>query len=125
MSADVKSTGQLLDETATLGLRHGHCEGPDTAAILARLNALSEALGRRLGGEVGPLVFDLATVLCATWMAQEVVMADRDDVTTARAARQAQRLNAHRSRLIRRIDQLLGESGITVFVKSYDRGVSG
>lgn len=123
---ETKSTGQLLDETVTLGLRHGSGAGAgaDEAPLLARLHALSQALDGRLGEEVGPIVFDLATVLCATWMAQEVVMADRDDATTARSARQAQRLNAHRSRLIRRIDQLLGESGITVFVKSYDPGVS-
>lgn len=121
--AEVKSTAQLADETATLAFRSAWARDAeaDGTELSARLRSLSEALDRRLGSGAGALLFDLATVLYATWEAQEIVMADHDDATTARAARQAQRLNGHRSRLIRRIDQLLGEDGITVMTKTYDR----
>ena len=121
---EVKSTGQLVDETVTHAFRTEWARaaaGGEVDELLARAEFLVRALDRRLGSGAGTLIFDLATVLRATWVAQEIVMADHDDATTARAARQAQRLNGHRSRLVRRIDQLLGEDGITVMAKTYDR----
>lgn len=119
---EIKSTGQLIDESATLAFRvaRSYAEGAGNAELSARLELLVQALDRRLGDGVGSLVFDLAAVLQACWVAQEIVMADHDDAATARAARQAQRLNGHRARLVRRIDALLGESRITVLVKTYD-----
>lgn len=119
----VKSTGQLVDETGTLAFRMARARdaGADEAELAARADSLVQALDRRLGRGAGALILDLATVLRATWVAQEIVMADHDDQATTCAARQAQRLNGHRSRLIRRIDQLLGEDGITVMTKTYDR----
>lgn len=123
MSIEVKSTGQLIDEAGTMAFRlaRAWATGADAADLAARAELLISALDRRLGDGVGTLIFDLAAVLRATWVAQEIVMADHGDQETAAAARQAQRLNGHRSRLIRRIDQLLGEDGITVMTKTYDR----
>jgi len=120
-SIEVKSTGQLVDEAATLAFRIS--EKPDgDAQLAARMWMLVDALDRHLGDGAGVLIFDLAIVLRATWLAQEIVMSDQDDKTTAAAARQAQRLNAHRTRLVQHIDQLFGEDGITVITKTYDRG---
>lgn len=117
---EVKSTGQLVDETGTLAFRVARAREEDVSELLARADSLVQALDRRLGDGAGALIFDLAVVLRACWVAQEIVMADPDDRALACAARQAQRLNGHRARLIRRIDQLLGEDGITVMIKTYD-----
>ena len=121
---EVKSTGLLVDEAVTHAFRVARAQaaaGEKSEELSAREEDLVLALDRRLGSGAGALIFDLATVLRATWVAQEIVMADYDAETTARAARQAQRLNGHRSRLVRRLDNLLGEDGITVMAKTYDR----
>ena len=120
-SVGIKSTAQLVDETTTAAFRAAWAIERGTSPVVAseRVAALERVLGSKLGVDAAHTIVNLAIILMATWTAQEIVMSDLGDAETARAARQAQRLNAHRTLLVRRIDYLLGEDGITVLEKTY------
>ena len=120
-SVDMKSTAQLVDETTTAVFRTAWAIERGTSPIVAseRVAALERVLGCKVGADAAHAIVNLAIILMATWTAQEIVMSDLGDTETAQAARQAQRLNAHRTLLVRRIDYLLGEDGITVLEKTY------
>ena len=72
---------------------------------------------------LGTLFDELITTNIKCYMAQEIIMAkhltDVPDVI-AKAAKDAQELNARRSQLIRAIDERMGESDITQTAKSYE-----
>lgn len=70
---------------------------------------------------VGVLVDELITTSMKCWAAQERLLSGADDHEVAEAARDAQQLNARRNRLIRAIDEALGQDSITVTGKSYDK----
>jgi hypothetical protein len=116
-----KSTGQLVDELVTNAFKTEFSARRGTALeeFDARYELLRGALAAKLGNDVAVLIHDLAVVAMATWQAQEVVMSEADDHVVAAAARQAQRLNARRTRLIRELDRLLGDAGISITTKTY------
>lgn len=116
-----KSTGQIVDEIVTNGFKteFSSRRGGSLDEFETRYDLLRTALTERLGADVAGLVHDLAIVSLATWQAQEVVMHEADDTKTAAAGRQAQRLNALRTRAIREIDRLLGEAQISITTKTY------
>lgn len=116
-----KSAGQLLDEIVTNAFKttFAALDGRTTVEFDARYELLCRALEQRVGKDFAQVVHDLCIVSLATWQAQEVVMSERDDMVVAEAARQAQRMNARRTALIREIDRVLGESNITITTKTY------
>lgn len=118
MTVEIKSTAQLLDEMTTGTLRLAWARSLSTPELEARLKDLLSAIGGRLDLATAREIGELVVVLIATWEAQEIVMGDHDDSTTAQAARMAQSLNARRASLVRKIDQDLGE-GNTVMEKTY------
>ncbi len=69
---------------------------------------------------VGVLIDELITTDMKCWFAQERLVAGKDDHEVAEAAKDAQRLNIRRNKLIRAIDEVLGQDSITVTEKSYD-----
>lgn len=72
---------------------------------------------------VGELIDQLITVDIRCWMAQDDIMDESlSKEKRLEAAIMAQKSNARRTQLIRAIDELLGDGGITGFVKSYDGG---
>lgn len=117
MSIAIKTTGQLVDELVTNAFKTFNTKDP--IEFNERYELLRDELNVRFQSEVAGLIHDLAIVSMATWQAQEVVMHEQSDSKVADAGRQAQRLNAQRSRLIREIDRLLGEAGITITTKTY------
>lgn len=136
MSIELKSTGFLIDEYLTTELKLDHFG--KTPEILLRLEQLDVAIQRRLKNTNGnrrivELYFELKKVLKLCWDAQEIVMsADldwekiiKDDsyyyrvIEIGIAAKDAQKFNAQRNKLIREIDTLLGESQYTQLEKSY------
>lgn len=121
MDVSTKSTGQLIDELVTNAFKTHHAvsSGSAPAEFERRYNDLRGALETRLGQDVAGLLHDLAIVSMATWQAQEVVMHESDDKHAASAGRQAQRLNGKRTRIIREIDRLLGETSISITTKTY------
>lgn len=116
-----KSTGQLVDELVTNAFKSGfaHVRSEPAEEFDVRYELLRRVLDERLGPEVATIVHDLAVVSLATWQAQEVVMREASDTAVAAAGRQAQRMNARRTRLIRELDRLLGEAGISITTKTY------
>jgi len=120
-SVATKSTGQLIDELVTNAFKTHFAvtRGAPTAEFEERYEALREALHSRLGQDVSGLIHDLALVSMATWQAQEIVMHEREDGIAANAGRQAQRMNGRRTRIIRELDKLLGEAGISITTKTY------
>lgn len=71
---------------------------------------------------VGELIDQLITVDIRTWNAQDDLMDESlTDEERLQAAILAQKSNARRTRLIRAIDELVGDGDITGFVKSYDK----
>lgn len=121
--ADValKSAGQLVDELITNAFKFGFATLGDrpTAEFEVRYQKLRAALRDRCGHDLAAAIHDLCIVSLGTWQAQEIVMGDDSDPVVAEAARQAQRLNARRTALIREIDRILGESHITITTKTY------
>jgi len=116
-----KSTGQLVDELVTNAFKTEFSARRGTALeeFDARYELLRGALAAKLGNDAAAVIHDLCVVSMATWQAQEVVMHESDDHAAATAGRQSQRLNARRTRLIREIDRLLGEAGISITTKTY------
>ncbi len=71
---------------------------------------------------IGELIDQLITVDIRTWNAQDDLMDESlTDEERLQAAILAQKSNARRTRLIRAIDELVGDGDITGFVKSYDK----
>jgi len=68
---------------------------------------------------IGVLVDELITTSLKCWFAQEVVMSSEDEKELAKAAKQAQLMNARRNSLIRAIDTRLGEENISPTGKTY------
>ena len=66
------------------------------------------------------LVDELITNNIRCWMAQERLMSSTADKDTAKAAKDAQRLNARRNALMRAIDEMVGQGDITLTEKSYE-----
>ena len=116
-----KSTGQLVDELVTNAFKTGSaaCSRVATSEYDARYEDLREALIQRLGQDVSAQIHDLALVSMATWHSQELVMHEQSDQAVATAGRHSQRTNAIRARIIREIDRLLGEAGISITTKTY------
>jgi len=70
---------------------------------------------------IGVLIDELITTDIKCWFAQEKLLAGKDDHEVAEAAKDAQALNARRNQLIRVIDEILGQGGISLLRKSYDK----
>ena len=68
---------------------------------------------------VGVLIDELCTVSQKCFRAQDNIMASPDDTKTAKAAREAQMLNARRCELIRAIDKMLGQQDASITKKTY------
>lgn len=131
---EVKSTGTLVDEmyTTELKIAAGNEEAKERRHIL----------GNVVMGRMKDLVLDmpkhrqfqavmreLRAVLKECWDAQEIVMKfeflDFDNIyIVAKAAKVAQETNAHRNRLIRQLDELIGETDRTQLGKTYDKDSS-
>jgi hypothetical protein len=124
MSVELKSTGTLIDEFITTTLKIDHF-GKDTA-LIERLDKLDTAIAKRVSRHpkskypaMSLMVLELRSVLKKCWDAQELVMKGFDNQTVAMAAQEAQRLNAERNKLIRKIDEELNEAQYTQLEKSY------
>jgi hypothetical protein len=116
-----KSTGQLVDELITNAFKTAYAArtGASVEEFELRYGLLRSVLLQRLGQDVADIIHDLCVVSLATWQAQEVVMHEPDDRVAASAGRQAQRMNARRSHIIREIDRLVGEARISITTKTY------
>jgi hypothetical protein len=68
---------------------------------------------------IGTLIDELFTTNMKCWFAQETVMHEVDESKVAVAAKQAQVLNARRNKLIRAIDERLGDADISQTEKTY------
>lgn len=69
---------------------------------------------------IATLIDELITTSMKCWFAQEKVMSSSNPDEVAKAAKEAQSLNARRNRLIRAIDSRLGEESITLTGKTYE-----
>lgn len=131
---EYKSTGTLLDEYITTALKWNalRLEEKDASAAEQRLAELQLAINYRVPDKelIEPVVVQLAEVLKECWDAQEVTrefsQGDIDDdyladnaVRIARAGIRAQVTNAQRNKLIRQIDELLGEQHRGQLEKTY------
>lgn len=136
MNIELKSTGTLIDEYLTTELKVKYIGGDE---VINRLGLLYKIIEYRLKcngipSNLKELVNKLSNVLSDCWDAQEIVMKYNDIdyeqicrnedyfakiVLLAMSAVNAQRLNAKRNKLIREIDELLGESDFTQLEKSY------
>lgn len=124
MSIELKSTGFLIDELITAELKMKHFGKNHLQERYEQLNtAISKRLGRHNDSDkshtLSILVLNLKRVNQKCWDAQETVMKSFAAVTVAKAAKEAQRLNAQRNGIIREIDDLLGESQYSQLEKSY------
>lgn len=135
MNIELKSTGFLIDETITTDLKLIFFG--ETAEIRKRKDALDKVINKRVfesnvdTKKLFRLTNKLRVILEDCWDAQDEVMninrmckADgkwyaQDYESIAKAAIRAQELNAHRNKIIREIDTLLGESEFTQLEKSY------
>lgn len=116
-----KSTGMLLDELVTNAFKTAFAAGGgvSTEEFDRRYLQLSAVLEQRLEAPIAAAIHDLCVVSLATWQAQEIVMTTHEDKVVAEAAKQAQVCNAKRTKLIRKIDSLLGEAQISITTKTY------
>lgn len=123
MDITKKSTGTLIDEYFTTELKIEFIGRKDE--FKHRLELLENSLVLRLEKhktrkDIAPLTTRLANTLRRCWVAQDNIMeADNHDPYIGQYAKEAQRLNAERNRLIREIDELLGEDEFTQLEKSY------
>lgn len=129
MSIELKSTASLIDELIVCELKMKHF-GKDM--LQERYEMLDAAVTKRLSRHtdidklhtLAILTLNLKQTNMKCWNAQEVVMKHPTlDVNVAwvvaKAAIQAQKLNAIRNSLIREMDELLGENQYTQLEKSY------
>jgi len=133
-SLDYKSTGTLIDELYTAQMK----VAAGNIAAKARAHTLSRIIAQRTMGlstqTLVDIMLELKAVLRQCWDAQETVCTTpiqnysgtlSDDTlydniySVAKAAKVAQETNAARNKLIRKIDELLGEDGITQLGKTY------
>lgn len=70
---------------------------------------------------LGVLIDELFTVNKKLWYAQETITTSQDDLEVAVASRKAQELNAKRNRLMRAIDESVGQLEDSVTEKTYDK----
>ena len=74
-------------------------------------------IGRK---SISMLIDELITTNIKCWYAQERLMSSTNDHDIAKAAKDAQSLNARRNALMRAIDETLGQEDITLTRKSYE-----
>lgn len=143
MNIEYKSIGFLIDENITTDLKLEHLG--DKPEIRLRKNHLETAIHKRLSSyhifndrelqsNLFGLTQNLRQILTKCWEAQDRLMEYSkliNDIVSnngydpdyfercAYAAIEAQKLNAERNRLIRRIDELLGETEFTQLEKNY------
>jgi hypothetical protein len=125
-----KSLGFMIDELVTTCIKQEHLSQSGNQPVLAELKqrkqALTAAIEQRIGAlgsqtsPIGELIAELTSTLIQCWNAQEDVMGKSDIQQVAKAAKDAQQLNAKRNKLIREIDKHLGETAITVTGKTYE-----
>lgn len=120
----------LLDERITAGFKLDNNPNDETAQ---RIIDLDTAIERRIDGRwklINPALLKLERELKACWDAQEVVMKNKlphelkyevleNLYRIAAAGKRAQETNAARNKLIREIDQLLGEAANSSLMKTY------
>jgi hypothetical protein len=134
MDITQKSTGYLIDEWITTTFK---VEVNPTQENMNRMRALDTAIQKRLNGRQDDIywqVVKLRVVLRQCWEAQEIVRdnedirePDRNDsvftinkwIETAKAGIKAMTTNRERNKLIREIDDILGESEYTPLDKTY------
>ena len=68
---------------------------------------------------LGVLIDELFTTNIKLWFSQEIVMNSDGDIVVAKAAKQAQALNARRNKLIQAIDEIADIEGISPTEKTY------
>jgi hypothetical protein len=134
MDITQKSTGYLIDEWITTTFK---VEVNPTQENMNRMRALDTAIQKRLNGRQDDIywqVVKLRVVLRQCWEAQEIVRdnedirePDRNDsvftinkwIETAKAGIKAMTTNRERNKLIREIDDILGEVDYTPLNKTY------
>lgn len=132
MDITVKSTASLIDELITTRFKVEVNPSPE---IIERMRELDTAVRLRLNGKEDDIflqVIKLQIILRQCWNAQEVLTIYKDlefqqyihtdhrilkKITTA--ALQAQKTNGERNKLIREIDDILGESSVSPLGKTY------
>lgn len=117
-----KSIGFLIDEYITACFKY---DAKPTEEIKMRRDLLRDTIMNILGNKLQTdiefygLYMSLYSVLRRCWESQEIVVrSDKRDIVFF-AAKEAQTTNAERNKLIREIDQLLGEGDITSLEKTY------
>lgn len=134
MDITQKSTGYLLDEWITTTFK---VEVNPTQENMNRMRALDIAIQKRLNGHQDDIywqVIKLRIVLRQCWDAQEIIRANEDIklpdrydnvftlnkwIETAKAGIKAMTTNRERNKLIREIDEILGEVENTPLFKTY------
>lgn len=128
----VKSTGFLIDELITTRFK---VEVNPTPETIQRMQVLDRAIKQRLNNREDSIylqVVKLQVILRQCWEAQEIIMGYNDMEfkmhhhhnhrglkKLGQAALTAQRTNAQRNKLIREIDDILGESDVSPLGKTY------
>ncbi len=127
---ELKSIGFMIDERITAGFKADlHPSEENTQRVLD----LDTAIDGRVAGRwhmINALVLKLERVLKECWDAQEIVTQivihdeyrweERFDIhKLAVTGKVAQQTNAERNRLIREIDEILGESAHSTLRKTY------
>lgn len=133
MKTAIKSTGTLVDELLTTDLKIA--AGMDAQE---RRHALANLVTGRTVVLLGRMdeyrlfqriMAELKEILTECWNAQETIMElpNAEDCSQDQllalgvAAKTAQHTNAARNRLIRRLDELVEETGRTQLAKTYDK----
>ena len=108
----------LVDELITAEFKYA--VNP-TEELGLKISLLFDEINKVVKGNdsIVRLTDELQTWSKKCWDAQEVVMNSSKNDEVAMAARIAQRSNAKRNKLIRQIDELLGETN-TVLEKTYE-----
>lgn len=133
MDIAIKSTGTLIDEmlTADMKIQAGNSQAIERrhqlgTVVSVRLAKI--ALDKEKNRAMWKLITELTSVLKDCWDAQEVFRKFGDDVNywstddifeMACAGKDAQTYNNQRNKLIRKIDELIGETEFTQLEKSY------
>lgn len=115
-----KSFGFLVDELITAWMKVG--AGQKDA--IARRDALQDYLETNYkeamdSRSIDKVISELKKVSWQCFQAQDSIMSLKDPKSIANAAVSAQKMNSERNRLIRVLDDAVGESDITVLGKTY------